>query len=137
MKRPRSRSPLQEVYCHEVTGTRHHWGIYSNWFQPDLTGSFLFFFVEQHSRELIYCIFVSVFCTLDKWQSLKALDALFLFSSRTMIVSVSEQTRRLRSESRVILREKFDAVTCAGDFDRQILTWTKSPADGGVAVMGQ
>lgn len=54
-----------------------------------------------------------------------------------MIVSVSEQTRRLRSESRVILREKFDAVTRAGDFDRQILTWTKSPADGGVAVMGQ
>lgn len=109
MKWPRSRSLLQEVYGHEVTGTHHHSGIYRNWFQPDLTGSFLFlflfFFVKQ--RSLDSWSTASLYLCFARWISGNHWKSFIhcFFSTSTMIVTVSGQTRRLRSDSRLILRE--------------------------------
>lgn len=102
---------------------------------------FLFFFVEQ--RSLDSWSTASLYLCFAPWISGNHWKPLMhcFFSTRTMIVTVSEQTRRLRSDSQVILgrypRESLMLWRKLGDFDRQILTRTKSPADRGVAVMGQ
>lgn len=108
---------------------------------PHWMFSFFFFLVEQ--RSLDSWSTASLYLCFAPWISGNHWKPLMhcFFSTRTMIVTVSEQTRRLRSDSQVILgryqRESLMLWRKLGDFDRQILTRTKSPADRGVPVMGQ